>query len=178
MHPTQKPNKRRPQATGGLTRGEVTQLLAKAVIEHYAVKLTHGVYQELGLTRGGTLRADLYAVNLKGIYTLLETKSCWADLSGDSKLQHYLDYADRCYLVIPHKLWRTHKDKILGKIPKLYGVYILDSETGYLRCVRPAKQTQEFEDENRRGVTVRMLFRADWCAKNIKRNRRRKIYIE
>jgi hypothetical protein len=161
-----------------LGRKEIADRLKKAVVEHFVVKLNQAVYEELGLVRGGTLRADMYAASLKGVYTLLEVKSGLSDLSTDSKLQHYLRYADRCYLVIPENTWCLARDKVLSKTPRPYGIYILQSTTGYLKCVRPAKNIEDFEDDDRLGVNSRMVLRGDYSPKNIGRSRRRKIYLE
>lgn len=160
-----------------LGRKEIADRLKQAFIEHYVVKLNHSAYLELGLVRGGTLRADVYSTNLKGVYTLAEIKSGLSDLMADTKMQHYLRYADRCYLVIPDSTWKRSKDKVVAKTPKPYGIYILQSTTGYLKCVRPAKTIEDFEDEDRRSVTLRMLLRGDYSPKNMKRSRRKKIYL-
>lgn len=49
-------------------------------------------------------RADLMAVDSKGILTIVEIKVARADLLGDCKWTGYLDYCDQFYWAVPPEL--------------------------------------------------------------------------
>ncbi|MBA3676074.1 MAG: MmcB family DNA repair protein [Sphingosinicella sp.] len=46
-------------------------------------------------------RADMMAIDAKGILTIVEIKVSRADLLGDHKWTEYLDYCDRFYWAVP-----------------------------------------------------------------------------
>jgi hypothetical protein len=49
-------------------------------------------------------RADMMAIDPKGGLTIVEIKVSKADLTGDSKWTHYLDYCDRFFWAVPAPL--------------------------------------------------------------------------
>lgn len=49
-------------------------------------------------------RADMMAVDSKGILTIVEIKVARSDLLGDGKWTDYLDYCDRFYWAVPPEL--------------------------------------------------------------------------
>jgi hypothetical protein len=49
-------------------------------------------------------RADIMAVDPKGILTIVEIKVARSDLLGDGKWTDYLDYCDRFYWAVPPEL--------------------------------------------------------------------------
>ena len=51
---------------------------------------------------GNGRRADIMAIDAKGIITIVEIKVSRADLLGDSKWTDYLDYCDRFCWAVPH----------------------------------------------------------------------------
>ena len=50
---------------------------------------------------GNGRRADLMALDGKGCVTIVEIKVSRADLRGDAKWRHYLDYCDRFFWAVP-----------------------------------------------------------------------------
>lgn len=46
-------------------------------------------------------RADMMAIDAKGVMTIVEIKVSRSDLLGDYKWQDYLDYCDRFYWAVP-----------------------------------------------------------------------------
>jgi hypothetical protein len=46
-------------------------------------------------------RADLMAIDAKGVFTIVEIKVSRADLLGDRKWPDYLDYCDRFFWAVP-----------------------------------------------------------------------------
>lgn len=51
---------------------------------------------------GNGRRADIMAIDVKGIITIVEIKVSRADLLGDAKWTDYLDYCDRFCWAVPH----------------------------------------------------------------------------
>src|ERR1043165_6605796 len=49
-------------------------------------------------------RADMMAIDPKGVLTIVEIKVAKADLLGDGKWTDYLDYCDRFFWAVPHGL--------------------------------------------------------------------------
>lgn len=50
---------------------------------------------------GNGRRADIMAIDAKGCITIVEIKVSRADLLGDGKWSHYLDYCDRFFWAVP-----------------------------------------------------------------------------
>jgi hypothetical protein len=50
---------------------------------------------------GNGRRADIMAIDAKGVLTIIEIKISRADLLGDMKWPDYLDYCDRFYWAVP-----------------------------------------------------------------------------
>jgi hypothetical protein len=50
---------------------------------------------------GNGRRADIMAIDAKGVVTIIEIKVSRADLLGDMKWPDYLDYCDRFYWAVP-----------------------------------------------------------------------------
>src|SRR5918997_4217496 len=57
------------------------------------------VAREVPLPNGR--RADMVAIDAKGVLTIVEIKVSRADLLGDHKWPDYLDYCDRFYWAVP-----------------------------------------------------------------------------
>ena len=65
----------------------------------HMVRYGFAVYKEIGLSKGGTLRADLLCLNFKKKLVIMEVKSSTADISSDFKCQalvHML--ASACFI--------------------------------------------------------------------------------
>lgn len=154
-------------------RAKVAALLKKAVVGHY-VKLRYGVYTEIGLTYRGTLRADVLALNYKKHIVVCEIKSSYADWSADSKWPTYLAFCDKFLFVFAQATWDKYGEKIKPSVEaRGAGVMVLDSKTGYLRSVVPAR-TQEFL-EDRETLILRMAYRGDFTKRN---TAHRKVFIQ
>ena len=55
---------------------------------------------------GNGRRADIMAIDAKGLITIVEIKVSRADLFGDAKWPDYLDYCDRFFWAVPPNLAR------------------------------------------------------------------------
>ena len=153
-----------------LTRTEITARLTKASIEHF-VKLRFGVYKELGLTKGGTLRGDLVCINYRKKIIVVEVKSSYSDWNADSKWPIYLGFADQLIFVVPQALWDSGKMPIPGRGA---GVMVLSEATGHLKSVVKASML-DLDDDTRESLILRMAFRGDYTKRNVKR--RTRIYL-
>ncbi len=98
-----------------LGRGEVTARLGACFASFYKRK-NYSIYHEVGVNRGGRLRADVLAFSMRKELIFGEVKSCWQDFNTDSKWQGYLPYCNKFYFVITSELYESHGDKIAESI--------------------------------------------------------------
>jgi hypothetical protein len=134
----------------------------KDAISRYWIKKRFAVNFEMGLCRGGRLRADVLAIAMTGKLVIVETKSSTADYKSDKKWQKYLAFADSFYLAFD----RPTYEKLKPELPKGIGVFVVDevpNRTGtkmLLKAVVVKKaKTQEVAEEVRRELLIRMVFR-------------------
>ena len=149
-----------------MSRKDVTQILLQAAIDYF-VHYKHGVYTEIGLLRHGKLRADLFAVDLRGNTSIVEIKSSWADFKADQKFQNYFKYSNKFYLVISEALYNEHR-AIFSKIAKKHtiGILIL-AKNGYLY----SKHRATYYKVNSK-IRYNMLCRLAWRAATYSRRNR------
>ncbi|MGI8706123.1 MAG: MmcB family DNA repair protein [Sphingomicrobium sp.] len=69
-------------------------------------------------------RADMMAVDSKGILTIVEIKVARSDLLGDGKWTDYLDYCDRFYWAVPPELSAILEGE--RYLPKEAGLIVAD----------------------------------------------------
>ncbi len=69
-------------------------------------------------------RADLMAIDAKGIFTIVEIKVARADLLGDSKWTDYLDFCDLFYWAVPPALARILDEERF--LPNAAGLIVAD----------------------------------------------------
>lgn len=156
-----------------LGRKDITKLLTKAAIGYW-VKKRYACLSELGVMPWGKRRADVVAVNHRGEIIILEIKSGLADFQTDFKLQHYLEFANRTYLVMYHKHW----DKVVKKglsVPKGMGVLVLTPD-GHCTVLRKAKFKQLDP-----AVQLNIFIRMAWASAPFSRRqgtRRVRVYLE
>lgn len=126
----------------------------KNAIGTYWGQKCYAVGTEIGITSGGSLRADLLAVNMRGDFVLVEIKSSYADFRSDKKWWHYVDYCNRLYFGITDVLY----EKVHDLIPKGIGIIVIDSQTGEPRVRQPATR-REMDKTIHQNLLIRMLFR-------------------
>lgn len=157
--------------TPKLSRKTVTEALTKAAVMHM-VRYGFAIHKEIGLSRGGTLRADLLCLNFKKKLVVMEVKSSLADLNTDSKWPKYLSLCDQLVFVMPESVWHKLKDKP----GRGAGVLVLDEKTGHLRSVQRATTQDILDDETRDYLILRMAYRsAEYSKRNVKR--RTRVYL-
>lgn len=82
-----------------LTRAEIATLIKQHVANYWREKM-YAVSAEVGLNKGGSLRADIMAVHVKNEIVMVEVKSSWADFKVDNdkgKWRKYLPFCNRMY---------------------------------------------------------------------------------
>jgi hypothetical protein len=69
-------------------------------------------------------RADLMAIDGKGLLTIVEIKVARADLLGDGKWRDYLDYCDHFFWAVPAAL--AHHTEAVEFLPDEAGLIVAD----------------------------------------------------
>jgi len=111
---------------------------------------------ELGLCKGGRLRADIVAVAFNGYTVVTEVKSSVADFSADKKMKKYLKYSNQVYCAMTRKVYLKVKDDIDPN----FGVFIMTKDGTDIKKVLRAKK-RELTPEIAQSLALRMLFRAE-----------------
>lgn len=151
-----------------LSRGAVTTILTAAAIDYFIEK-RYGVYQEIGVNKWGKLRADVFAINMKGHVIICEVKSGADDFRTDKKMFNYLDYCNQMYLVVGTKSKKWLKKHLPALKEKGIGILAVDTKTTSVRVVQKAKITDIDPT-----VKLDMLTRTAWkAAPHSLRTRRR-----
>ena len=92
-------------------------------------------------------RADLMAIDAKGQLTIVEIKVAKADLLGDGKWRHYLDYCDHFFWAVPQAL--AHFTDGASFLPEAAGLIVADRydaavlREAVLRPLAPARRKAE-----------------------------------
>lgn len=93
-------------------------------------------------------RADMFAIDAKGILTIVEIKVSRADLLGDQKWPDYLDYCDRFFWAVPAGFPLDHFEG-QGLGPAVSGLIVADRydaaivREAPLRKLAPARRKAE-----------------------------------
>lgn len=120
------------------TRAQTARRLKDAFRTYYRDK-RWAVHEELGLNKGGKLRADMVAHTLSGHFVIGEIKSCVADFKTDSKCDKYVKYANKMYFVMTDKTWAKLEDQV--EFPSNVGVMVVNS-ANVLKVVKKAKKRE------------------------------------
>lgn len=101
-------------------------------------------------------RADMMAIDGKGLLTIVEIKVSKADLLGDQKWPEYLDYCDRFFWAVPAGFALDHFEaEALG--PALSGLIVADR---YDAAVIRDAPTRALAAARRKAETLRFARRA------------------
>ncbi len=101
-------------------------------------------------------RADMMAIDAKGLITIVEIKVSRADLLGDQKWPDYLDYCDRFCWAVPAGFVLTPFDGESFR-PSVSGLIVADR---YDAAIVRAPQTSLLAPARRRAETLRFARRA------------------
>lgn len=108
---------------------------------------------EIGLLKGGRLRADIVALNMGGGIDIVEVKSSVADFRSDKKMGQYRKFADRMYLACTKEVYDKIKDQVLPGI----GVYVVGQDSVY---VAKRARYEAMHGKTRLSIAVRMGYRS------------------
>jgi hypothetical protein len=101
-------------------------------------------------------RADMVAIDGKGLLTIVEIKISRADLLGDHKWPDYLDYCDRFFWAVPAGFSLTHFESgALG--PEFSGLIVADR---YDAAVLREAPLRKLAPARRKAETLRFARRA------------------
>ncbi|HEX8528112.1 MmcB family DNA repair protein [Allosphingosinicella sp.] len=101
-------------------------------------------------------RADMVAIDSKGLLTIVEIKVSRADLLGDHKWPDYLDYCDHFYWAVPSGFALGHFDGD-GLGPALSGLIVADR---YDAAVVREAPLRKLAPARRKAETLRFARRA------------------
>lgn len=113
----------------GLTRPDVTQLLARGVTR---LLMDHALAPVLEVPLANGRRADIMALTGSGEIWIVETKSCLADYASDAKWPDYLEYCDRFFFGVTETF-------PLDLIPQECGLIVADGFGGAILRDSPVR---------------------------------------
>lgn len=157
-----------------MSRSEIANEL-KRLVARYWCKKRYGVNFELGLNKRGRLRADVFAMNLKGHTIITEVKSCMADFRSDFKWQLYRKYARKLYLAMTESLWAD----LQSSIPKGIGVMTIQYNSrnvGSMKVVQRASN-QDPDPSTHQSLILRAAYRGSKF-RNVKQLSVKEFYSE
>jgi hypothetical protein len=139
--------------------------LLKEAASKYWVKKRMAVNFEVGLCRGGRLRADVLALSMSGKIIIGEVKSGVPDFRSDKKWHLYADYSTQFYFIFDRPTYL----KVKADIPKGTGIMVVDESLGRTgktllkaSVVQRAK-ISEIDDDIKQNLIIRMAFRNAAC---------------
>jgi hypothetical protein len=132
----------------------------KARVVNYYKKKHRVAFYELGLNKGGRLRADVFILAMSGHIVIVEVKSSVADWRADFKIGNYAAYCNQLYAAF----YRPVYEKVKAEIPKGIGVFIFDETDGRRKPTILRAANNELDLDTRNNLLVRAAFRnADNC---------------
>ena len=132
-----------------LVRAEVAPLIVNLLKKQFTKKKM-AVFSELGLNKRGRLRADILALSMSSIITIVEVKSSEADFKADNKWELYLPFCNRFYFAVPEGLKLN--------VPKGIGIIAVNT-TGKMRVIQKCKFRSIKSEEVKQNILVRCAFR-------------------
>lgn len=145
------------QNVSSLSRPDKTARITECV-QRYWIDKGYSCHPEIGLERGGRLRADVLCLNTKANIVACEVKSCIADFRTDKKWHKYLNYCNKFYFAVDAHFWSVHQEE-LEQQAKQYGAGIIRvSNSGGCSVVQNAK-SRDIDKSILGSLLVRMAWR-------------------
>ena len=127
----------------------------KRSVARYFNKKRRAVYYEIGLNKGGRLRADVLVLAMNGHVVIVEVKSSKQDFLTDKKMEGYLDYCNQFYLAIPSTVYK----KVKGRFDiEGAGVFLMSDDGTKIEKVLRAKN-YDIEQSVSYNLAIRAAFR-------------------
>lgn len=136
-----------------LGRTEIANNIKKTVARRFKKK-KRAVFFELGVNKGGKLRADVLALAMNGHVVIVEVKSSVSDFRTDKKMKGYLPYCQQFYLAVTAKVYAKIKDEIIEGA----GVLILSADGTHINKVTRAKN-RKLDPDISYNLAIRAAFR-------------------
>lgn len=136
--PSQKAFGNKLDATFVSTSRNQVALLLRQALSPYFTKLMYSLHFEVGVERGGHLRADVVCVKMDRSVTIVEVKSGWQDFAADHKWQRYLPFCNQFYFAVSDALWDTHADRLREAVAGSGAGIMVCRVGGPVRKVLPA----------------------------------------
>ncbi len=127
----------------------------KQAVTRYWIKKLWVVHSEVGLCKGGRLRADLLAISMGAHLVVVEVKSSVADFRADKKVLSYIPFSDRLYFAFSDVVYA----KVRHLVPKGVGVFVVNSKTFNVR-IKSRAVYHEVDAKVRLNVVTRMAYRS------------------
>ncbi len=139
-----------------MDRQETADWLKRRVAMYYKKKKRVSFF-ELGLNRGGKLRADVFVLAMSGHIVVVEVKSSVADFrTGVHKwVDGYMPLCNQFYCAVTKKVYPKIKDEI----PKGVGVFVFDEEDARLKPKVLKAKHRDLDPELSRSLYIRAAFR-------------------
>lgn len=136
-----------------LGRTEIANNIKKTVAKRFKKKM-RAVFFEMGVNKGGKLRADVLALAMNGHIVIVEVKSSVSDFRTDKKMSGYLPYCQQFYLAVTAKVYAKIKDEIIDGA----GVMILSADGTHVNKVTRAKN-RKLDPDISYNLAIRAAFR-------------------
>lgn len=134
----------------------MTKLDANHIRQIVSSRYTHkrwAVHFEVGLCKGGRLRADVLAINMGAGIEVVEVKSSVADFRSDKKMAAYMKFCDKMYLACTKEVYDKIKEMVLPGI----GIYVVGESSIY---VAKRAQRRNVHGKTRLNLMARMAYRS------------------
>ena len=136
-------------------RQDVADGLKRAVSNYYKKKKRVSFF-EIGLNRGGKLRADVFVLAMTGHIVVVEVKSCVADFATfPAKAESYAEYCNQLYLAVTKETYTKIKDRI----PKGVGTFIFNPEDWRTKPRILRATNNQLDPDVQRNLFIRAAFR-------------------
>jgi hypothetical protein len=152
-----------------------TTLNLKRAASYYFIGKGFAVHDEIGLKSSGAyskLRADILAVNMKGLIVIAEIKSSWQDFISDTKWHKYVAFCDKMYFVITEELNDSKHGKYIRERAAEHGVGILSLSGSSVRVVKNARKQAGVSGEHRHWLMTKLAWRGGFSKASTDRTMR------
>lgn len=140
-------------STKKLNRKEIADNIKATVGRYYRGK-NRAVLPELGLCRGGRLRADLFVLAMNGHAVVIEVKSSVADFRTDKKAHKYLAFCHQAYYAMTAKVYKS----VGEDIDPAFGVFVMSKDGLEIKKVKKSKK-REIDKDIVFNLAMRAVFR-------------------
>lgn len=148
-----------------LSRPQRTARITSALSRYY-IKKKFSIHKEFGVGYRGKYRMDVLAMNMRGHMVCIETKSCKADYTSDSKWREYLPYCNQMYIAIDKDLWEEFGEQIASDVrPHGVGLIVVGSGLDFKVKAKKREVCADFALKN----FIKMAWRGGESLRTVRR---------